>query len=231
VSGPKAWDSRTLASNHEQEIYVDPAFPGTGDEPLGLDPFRRGREGLTIRAWPTPAADAGRLWGYRYVSGLLTTHESFSQTFGYFEVKAMLPRGRGLWPAFWMAAKGGAWPPELDILEQTGGDAILQTVHMAGTAGPDQSAFRSTVRGATGRFHTYGVLWTPTRIVWFVDRRQTAAAPTPPDLRQPLYLLINLAVGGDFPGAPDVTTRWPAKLRVAYVRAYAWPGLEAAGTP
>jgi hypothetical protein len=229
-TGPKAWDSRTLAGNHEQEIYVDPAFPGSGDQPLGLDPFRRGRRGLTIRAWPTPAADAGRLWGYGYVSGLLTTHESFSPTYGYFEMKAKLPAGRGLWPAFWMAAQSGAWPPELDILEQTGGDDILQTVHMAGAAGPDQSAFRSTLPGATRHFHTYGVLWTPTRIVWFVDRRQTASAPTPPDLRQPLYLLLNLAIGGDFPGPPDASTRWPARLRISYVRAFGWPG-SAGGAP
>jgi serralysin len=221
-TGPRAWDSHTLPGNHEQQIYVDPQFAGSGDAPLGLDPYRRGRGGLSILARPTPKPDLPALWNYRYVSGLLTTQPSFAQQFGYFEVRAQLPAGRGLWPAVWMLPSGGGWPPELDILEQTGGDTVFQTLHMKAASKPAEADFKTHIQGLTHRFHTFGLLWTPERLVWFIDRRQTAATPTPPDLNQPMYLLINLAVGGDFPGPPGRTTRWPARFRIADVRAYRW---------
>ena len=231
VSGPGAWDSRTLASNHELQIYVDRDFPGAGDTPLGLSPFVRDAGGLTILARPTPPRLRGRLWGYAYLSGLITSRDSFTQTYGYFEVRAKLPAGRGLWPAVWLLPAAGGWPPELDLLEQTGGETVFQTVHTGASGRPTEADFSTRVRGAASGFHTYGVLWTPDRLVWFVDRRQTAAAPTPADMNGPMYLLINLAVGGDFPGPPAASARWPARLRVARVRAYGWPGPGGAPQP
>ncbi len=222
-SGPRAWDSRTLPGNHEQQIYVDPGFAGTGAAPLGLSPFLTDRHGLRILARPTPREFRTRLWDYRYVSGLITSRDSFAQRYGYFEVRARLPAGRGLWPAVWLLPSAGGWPPELDLLEQTGGETIYQTAHTAASGRPSELDFTTRVRGAASGLHTYGVLWTPERLVWFVDRRQTAAAATPADMDQPMYLLINLAVGGDFAGSPSRTIRWPARFRIARVSAYRWP--------
>ena len=229
-TGPRAWDSRTLVGNHEEQIYVDPAFSGDGDAPLRLSPFIRDATGLSILARPTPKRLLGRLWGYRYISGLITSQARFSQTYGYFEVRAKLPAGRGLWPAVWLLPKAGGWPPELDLLEQTGGETVFQTVHTGDAGHPTEADFSTTVRGAATGFHTYGVLWTPERLVWFVDRRQTSATPTPADMDRPMYLLINLAVGGDFPGPPDPSAHWPARLRIARVDAYRWPA-QAATSP
>nr|QQZ51972.1 glycoside hydrolase family 16 protein [Phenylobacterium glaciei] len=127
---------------------------------------------------------------------------------------------QGLWPAFWLLPSRGGWPPELDVLEQTGGDVVLQTAHFAKGGGPAEVGHKTTVEGATTAFHTYGALWTAQRIIWFIDGEQTAAAPTPPDMHGTMYLLLNLAVGGSFAGDPDPTTPWPAHFEIDYVRAY-----------
>jgi beta-glucanase (GH16 family) len=222
-TGPLAWDSRTLPGNHEKEIYVDPAFAGSGSTPLGLKPFSVNGGVLSIAAGPTPARAKPWLWGFAYTSGLLTTHESFSQTYGYYEVSAKLPRGRGLWPAFWLLQTGGGWPPEIDIMEQLGGSAIHQTLHTTIDGKPAKVGFQTDVPGNARGFHRYGLLWTPKRLVWFIDRRQTASIAATADLNKPMYLLMNLAIGGDWPGDPDPRQRWPAVLKIDQVRVYGWP--------
>jgi len=219
-SGPMAWDSRTLKGNHERQIYVDPQFPGTGRMSLGVNPFEVKDGVLSIVAQRTSPRTKGYLWGFGFTSGLLTTERSFAQLYGYFEVRAQLPQGKGLWPAFWLLPAGATWPPEIDVFEQTGGERILQTVHMLRGSAPAETGFSTQVAGATREFHTYGVLWTPSRISWFVDGRETATTPTPAGVNKPMYLLLNLAVGGALPGDPDATTTWPARLQVDHVRAY-----------
>jgi hypothetical protein len=220
-TGPNAWDSRTLRGNKELEIYVDPAFPGLGQTPLGLNPFSVRNGMLTITADRTPEALKWKLWGYNYISGVLTTQLSFAQRYGYFEIRAKLPSGKGVWPAFWLLATDATWPPELDILEQLGGEDVYQTVHTAQDGANEESGYKTAIPGDTTGFHTYGALWTPDRIVWFVDGKQTATAPTPADMHKPMYVLLNLAVGGGMPGDPDGRTPFPARYTMDYLRIYA----------
>ena len=235
ISGPQtgayAWDSRTLHGNHELEIYVDPAFPGLGQGPLGLKPFAVRDGAVSIIADKTPEAVKWKLWGYNYISGLLTTQLSFAQRYGYFEIRAKLPAGKGVWPAFWLLPTDATWPPELDILEQIGGEDVYQTVHTAQDGAHEQTGFKIQVPGDTSGFHTYGALWTPDRIVWFVDGRQTATAPTPADMRKPMYLLLNLAIGGSMPGDPDDHTVWPARFSISYVHVYSLEPARVAAVP
>ena len=170
-----------------------------------------------------------------YCSGVLTSRISFFQRFGYFEIRARLPRGRGLWPAFWLLPKGGAWPPELDVLEVLGHDpsTLYASAHWVapegrpGIAGQHQSV-TSKVRTAdlSEAFHVFGLSWHPDLLRWYVDGAEVAAMPTPPGLDKPMYLVLNLAVGGpkSWPGAPDGSTRFPAQMLVDTERAYADTG-------
>jgi beta-glucanase (GH16 family) len=197
MAGPNELGSRTLHTNKELQIYVDPEFAGTAQAPLGLNPFRIRNGRLLIRAERAAPAVSPHIWNYRYTSGLLTSFDSFTQTYGYFEIRARLPRGAGLWPAFWLLPANGEWPPEIDVLEALGQDpsTIHQSVHWSrGGEHALQHAEAKIDDGSKG-FHTYGVDWTKTTIRWFIDGRETARAPTPPDLHQPAYLLLNLAVG------------------------------------
>ena len=211
---------RTLAGNKEQEIYVDPAYAGSAGSPLGLNPFSDRAGVLTVTASPTPAQDLKYLNNMPYTSGVLTTQNSFSQTYGYFEIRAELPGGgKGLWPAFWLLPKNNTWPPEIDVFEQVSSPTsnIVTTIH-------DKSGNASSnlnIGNTSTAYHTYGVLWTSQAITFYVDGKKEFSTPTPADYNQPMYMIMNLAVGGSWPGSPDSTTNWSqAHMNVDYVRAY-----------
>ena len=111
---------RKTASNGEQQIYVDPRYGGRSTTPLGLDPFKIRDGVLSIVASRTPPALKSVLFNNDYVSGILTTQSSFSQKFGYFEIRSKIPVGIGVWPAFWLLADDGGWPPEIDVMKGAG---------------------------------------------------------------------------------------------------------------
>jgi hypothetical protein len=215
--GQNTVGARTLAGNGELEVYVDPCLSGV---PAGVrpDPFHSGAEGLELIAQPAKPDLAAALEGHPYTSGLITTQPSFSQTYGYFEMKARLPRGKGLWPAFWLLPTDLSWPPEIDVIESIGDPGVIyQTVH---SKVADQPGVKIDVSSDPDGFHVFAVSWDPKWVVWYVDGRETARKPTPPDANKPMYMLVNLAVGGHWPGAPDASTRFPAAMTVRWVRAY-----------
>src|SRR5476649_2281750 len=98
---------RTLSGNGEQEFYSDSS--------VGSNPFSLQNGALQISATP-----GGNSAGLPYTSGLITTEGNFTQTYGYFEMRAQLPAGQGMWPAFWLLPADKSWPPELDPLEAFG---------------------------------------------------------------------------------------------------------------
>ncbi len=217
------WDTRfsfggrTLPTNGELQLYVDKSYLG-----LGLDPFTVAKGVLTITARPVDGRLKARLGGHGFTSGLLTTEHSFAFTYGYVEMRARLPAGKGLWPAFWLLPADRSWPPEIDVFEVLGDrpDRLHMAIHTTRglTEGTD-----AEVGDLSRDFHVYGVDWEPERVRWYLDGRQVFEAPTPADLHRPMYLLIDLAVGGTWPGAPDESTRFPAEMKVDYVRAWATP--------
>lgn len=204
--------SYTLVSNGELQIYVSPYFRGGRGERLG-NPFRTEAGALSIIA---ARANDPRLFGYGYTSGLITTRPSFAQTYGYFEMRARLPAGKGLWPAFWLLPADGGWPPEIDVMESVGDPSkAYVTAHSkrAKAAGVE-------VKLTAGRFHTFAVAWDAKQLIWYLDGRETARQATPADLDRPMFMLANLALGGGWAGAPDATTPFPAKFTIDHIRAY-----------
>ncbi|HEX6972639.1 MAG TPA: glycoside hydrolase family 16 protein [Limnochordia bacterium] len=157
-----------------------------------------------------------------YTSGMMTTYQKFAQRYGWFEIRCRAPRGRGLWPAFWLLPEPLGWPPEIDVLEILGHET--QRVHMthhwrdaAGTHRSEGGSFSGPDFAAD--FHTFAVEWTPDLIRWYVDgiERYRATQPVP---QGPMYMLVNLAVGGNWPGSPDEQTPFPSSFDVDYVRVY-----------
>ncbi|MGB7538932.1 MAG: glycoside hydrolase family 16 protein [Anaerolineales bacterium] len=180
-----------------------------------------------------------------YTSGLLTTMGKFDQLYGRFEGRIQIPFGQGLWPAFWMRGSTGAWPQggEIDIMENIGREPniVHATMHGPGYSGTNgiggPFALPEGQRFADD-FHLFAVEWEPNVIRWYVDNLLYKTS-TPADLPEgaewvydhPFYLLLNVAVGGTWPGDPDDTTVFPQTMKVDYVRVYIRPGGWPSATP
>jgi len=172
-----------------------------------------------------------------YTSARLKTQGTFEQTYGRFEARIQVPFGQGIWPAFWMLGNdigSAGWPAcgEIDVMENIGREPTIVhgTVHGPGYSGaagiggpyslPDEAPFADD-------FHLYAVEWEPQAIRWYVDDtlyRTFTAAELPAGARwafdHPFFMLLNLAVGGNWPGNPDATTEFPQRMLVDYVRVY-----------
>lgn len=229
-TGSNTWNTtynggvRTLAGNNEQEIYVDPNYAGSSSSALGLNPFSASNGVLNIQAAQTPSTDLSALGGFQYTSGVMTTQSSFSQTYGYFEIRAEVPSGQGLWPAFWMLPESNTWPPELDVFEQIGSNNtyVSNGVGSKLTGSVSHHGTYVDANTSTG-FHTYGMSWTASTISFYFDGQETYQVATPADVDTPMYMIMNLAVGGSWPGSPDATTNWAqAGMKVDWVRAYSY---------
>lgn len=160
-----------------------------------------------------------------YTSGCLTTKTStnpFSQQYGLFEVRARLPQGQGLWPAFWLLSTSDG-PPEIDVFEGKGSEPTVTYMTLHPSSGSaQQGVYDGGASFDPAAFHTYSVAWSPSGIDWSIDgvvRFQTGAANVP---NVPMRLLLNLAVGGpqSFVGSPDASTSFPATMDVDYVRVF-----------
>lgn len=232
--GAPAWRSRYRhprkdVINQEKQIYVDPQFAGTASAALGIQPFSIRNSVLTIKAERAdPVRVSPFIWNYAYTSGCITTELTHRQTFGYFEMRARLPVGRGFWPAFWLLPKREAWPPEIDIVEASGArpDSVFHNVIEAGTKRSDSNSgwLRLPPAGADG-FRIFGCEWTAARIAFFVDGQQTFEYRNH-GLNEDMYLLANLALGSHDPSwipNPDSSTPFPGEFQIDYIRAYGRP--------
>ncbi len=208
---------RKTSANGEQQIYVDPRYSGRATTPLGLDPFKVRNGVLSIVARRTPAELKPVLFNNEYISGILTTQGTFSQKYGYFELRSKIPVGTGVWPAFWLLADDGGWPPELDVMEGRGqrpGDLVMTTHwRIPSTQRIESCGFDFALPGAATEFHNYGALWMPDRIIFYIDRKPVSDIKVPIGFNDPMYMIVNLAMGAkDFWGVGFVDGELPATV-------------------
>jgi beta-glucanase (GH16 family) len=205
--------------NHELENYT------SNSENAYLD----GRGHLAIRAVRNESGE--------YTSARLKTQGLFEVRYGRIEAKIKIPRGQGIWPAFWMLGydiSRVGWPTcgEIDIMENIGREpsVIHGTVHGPNYSGGKAISARKILAPNARfaeRFYVFGVEWSPQAIVFLLNH--VAYAKVSPDslpngarwvFDRPFFLLLNLAVGGDWPGNPDSTTRFPQIMFVDWVRVW-----------
>lgn len=231
---PEKWELETGGSgwgNQEWQYYTAAA------ENASLN----GQSALSITARAATPAQAESLPGWygncRYTSARMLTRRRFEFTYGRVEARLKLPYGQGIWPAFWMLGadiETVGWPDsgEIDIMENIGHEptTIHGTVHGPGYCGSDGIGGGAQLPdGAPLKddFHTFAVEWEPDEIRWYLDGSQyfrLTPAQLPEGSRwvfdHPFFLLLNVAVGGGWPGYPDETTRFPQVMLVDYVRVY-----------
>ena len=168
----------------------------------------------------------------QYTSGKITSAGKFTQQYGHIEARIKVPRGQGMWPAFWLLGDdigSNPWPNcgEIDIMENVGKEpsTVHGSAHGPGYSGGNPlTGTYNLPSGAFGDdFHTFAVDWAPDSIKWSVDG-QVYETHTPADtggnkwvFDHPFYIILNVAVGGDWPGSPDGSTQFPQQMVVDYV--------------
>jgi beta-glucanase (GH16 family) len=202
------------------------------------DPWERGRnqelqayvpEALEVRRGMLRAVAQRKSAEYagtmrQYVSGMMNGAGKFNQRFGLFEIRCRVPRGKGLWPAFWLLPdEPPGWPPEIDVLEILGHQP--QRIHFTHHWRDEQQQRRSDGGRWNGPdfsagFHTIAAAWSDEAIVWYVDGVERGRSTKHIPAGRPMFMLINLAVGGTWPGAPDAQTSFPAAFEVDWVRVW-----------
>lgn len=172
--------------------------------------------------------------GAQYTSARLLSKGKFEQTYGRFEARMQLPWGQGIWPAFWLLGADidtNPWPAcgEIDIMEIRGQNptTLIGTVHGPGYSGGQaisKSYSLKSDRFDTG-FHIFGIEWGPEYVNFYVDDvlyNQITPADVPGQwvFNKPFFILMNIAVGGNFVGSPNSETVFPQTMLVDYVRVY-----------
>ncbi|AXK35079.1 glycoside hydrolase family 16 protein [Streptomyces armeniacus] len=226
VDGSK-WQIETgdNVNNHERQWYTG------GSDNAALD----GNGNLVITARKENPGNYQCWYGpCEYTSARLNTSGKFTQQYGHVEARMKVPRGQGMWPAFWMLGNDMGdvgWPNcgEIDVMENVGKEpgTVHGTLH-----GPDYSgdaAIGASYSLPNGEefaddFHTFAIDWAPDKVTWSVDGN-VYQTRTPADLggknwvfNKEFFLILNLAVGGYWPGDPDDSTQFPQELVVDYVR-------------
>ncbi|MGW2645630.1 lectin [Streptomyces sp. NPDC001393] len=206
-------------NNHEREYYT------SGTNNAALD----GQGHLVITARKENPAGYQCWYGScQYTSARLNTAGKFDARYGHVEARMKIPRGQGMWPAFWMLGTPVNWPDsgEIDVMENVGFEpsTVHGTIHGPGYSGSGGIGAAYTLpngQAFADGFHTFAVDWAPGSITWSVDGT-VYERRTPADLggktwvfdNKPFFLILNLAVGGYWPGDPDAGTQFPQQLVV-----------------
>lgn len=168
--------------------------------------------------------------GLPYTSARMNTMNKFSITYGKIEARIKLPVGAGLWPAFWMLGANistVSWPNcgEIDIMEHVNTDSLIYgTMHW--NAGGQAASYGLNMASSPSEYHVYSVVWNASSIKWYVDDKLYVTGNIANNINStdafhlPFFVILNLAVGGDWPGQYVDTSKLPASMYVDYVRVY-----------
>jgi beta-glucanase (GH16 family) len=231
-SSSKNWTAETGGGgwgNRELEYY-------TADRE---NSYQDGSGSLVIKATQLKQPDNLSCWygPCRFTSARLTTKNKFQLIYGRVEARIKVPVGEGVWPAFWLLGSNISemgWPAcgEIDVMENIGREpsTVHGTIHGPGYSGGNGIGMPFNLSGDkrfADDFHVFALEVEPEIIRWYVDD-VLYETRTPADLPKgtkwvydhPFFIILNLAIGGNWPGGPDATTKFPQSMLVDYVRVY-----------
>jgi beta-glucanase (GH16 family) len=212
------WAERgcTIASNHELESYWPEQARVRGGVLRLVATRRATRDSEGV---PRP-----------YASGMISSGPGpngepplLAFRYGRAEIRARVPTGKGLWSAFWLLPADRESKPEIDVLENLGHDPdnVQLHVHWRNPDGEnEQLGHEWRGRGLATGWHTYAIDWRPDLLTWSIDGRLVWSARGDAVPQEPMYPVVNLAVGGDWPGTPDAATRFPSSLLVDSIKVW-----------
>ena len=209
--------------NNELQYYTGRA------ENVRIEDFGGGDRGLVIE---TRSESFG---GKNFTSARIQSKDKAEFAYGRIEARIKMPEGQGIWPAFWMLGHDidtRPWPAsgEIDIVELVGHepDRVHGTIHYGTPYAYRGNDFALDSGDFSDAFHIFAIEWEPGEIRWYVDENLfsvqrswfSSEAPYPGPFNKPFFLLLNVAVGGNWPGSPDGSTVFPQRMYVDYVRVY-----------
>jgi len=215
----------TNAGNHELEWYA-PSQVSIRDGNLLLTAQKQ----TVIGQNASNARNGTTIESYPFASGMVSTGKlssvgspKWSGNYGYYEMRAAVPSGAGIWPAFWLLPVNDEWPPEIDVMELLGDNPtqILMTYFWPnGGSSPAKDSTTYSGTNFSQGWHTYAIDWEPRAITWYIDgvvRKAVQGVHVPATQMQ---IIANLAVGGTLPGNPDNATIFPQAMKIDYIRVY-----------
>ncbi|TFV93346.1 glycoside hydrolase family 16 protein [Algoriphagus kandeliae] len=173
--------------------------------------------------------------GSQYTSSRIVSMNKKQFRYGRVDIRAVMPRGQGLWPALWMLGSNFSevgWPAcgEIDIMEMVGGQGRENTVHGTvhwqndGSHAEFGRSYRLPSGTLADKFHVFSIVWDATSIRWYIDNVEYNVIDTTPaqldEFRRSFFFIMNVAVGGNWPGSPDNTTVFPQHMIVDYIRVF-----------
>ncbi len=223
---PEKWNTSLpwgpdITVNNEEQYYID----SQNDPDFAFNTFRIDIDSIAISAQPTPADLLSAANNQPFLSGVLTTAGKFSFTEGIAEIRAKIPAGTGLWPQFWMLPEEfTGLRPQIFVMEARG-DNPSEVFHSYKYQDENDNVqttgvLRSTGEDLSADFHTYAVQWSENQLIFYIDGLEFQRIDNENIASQDMYLILNLAVGGIFPGSPDETTTFPAEFVIDHVRVF-----------
>jgi beta-glucanase (GH16 family) len=212
---------RTNDGNNEDQYYTDDSVT-VSNGTLKLTADQRGIYGE--RPIPQPDGYLQQPEWFDYTSGMISSHDKRSFTYGYLETRVKVPAGQGLWSAFWMLPDTKTWPPEIDVMEVLGIEPTrnYMTLHYVDPTKPHNHGYVGTSSAGADfsqGFHTFAIYWSPTHITWYINN--TAVLTMTEHIPQePMYILANLAIGGNWVGPATDATPFPSTFEIDYIRMY-----------
>jgi len=192
----------------------------------------KGNLEITVRKEQIKGTKEGKAETFDYSSGSVITLNKADWTYGKIEGRFKMPVGQGLWACFWTLGSNITqigWPKcgEIDIFEHINSETLIHgTAHWADESSKHTSKGGNSKEFDVTKWHNYSIVWTPASIKWYVDEVQfhevsiLDGVNSTQEFHKPHYILINLPIGGSWPGPPDATTVLPATLYCDYVRVY-----------
>ncbi|MBN1412486.1 MAG: glycoside hydrolase family 16 protein [Spirochaetales bacterium] len=210
-------------------------FNGSGLPGWNFDTGASGWGNNELQNYTTSTANCNQSGGYLYITALRSGNgytsarikSRFSRTYGRIEGRMRIPMGQGLWPAFWsLGTSGGTWPlcGEIDIMEHINNNgSIAGTIHWDSGG---HVSYGGSVGCNPANWNTYSIVWNSSSITWYLNGSQYWQANiannvnSTEEFHRPFFLILNLAVGGNWPGSPNSSTTFPAQFVIDYVRWY-----------
>ncbi|WP_209329947.1 family 16 glycosylhydrolase [Lunatimonas salinarum] len=230
------FESSTLSSDWVFELGDGcPNLCGWGNNELQF--YRRENTELKD-GYLVITAKRENIGGKNFTSSRLKTQANKSFQFGRMDIRAAMPKGQGIWPAIWMLGESiteVSWPAcgEIDIMEMVGGnasgrdDTVHGTVHWDNNGSYSYRGGKKTLPDGAklaDNFHVYSVIWDESKITWLLDdevyHEQDISPDSMDEFRAPFFFILNVAVGGNWPGNPDSSTIFPQQMAVDYVRVF-----------